>query len=165
MIVIQLIGLLAFIFLFISYYNKDKKGILWCQLVSFLLYSIHFLLLGAFTGSLLEIVCFLNVLSALKECSKRKKLITAIVFFIIYIIIGFISYSHWYSFIPVIACIIVLIVSLFGDKKIIKLGGLLNGIMWAIYSYFVHSYAGVFSNTILFILVFISLFIEGKHER
>ncbi len=57
---IQLIGLLAWLILLISYYRKDTNRILAFQIIATILYCVHYFLLGAYSGlfiCLVEVIC------------------------------------------------------------------------------------------------------------
>lgn len=59
-IFIQLLGLLAWLLLLISYYRKDTNRILLLQVIATILYCVHYLLLNAYSGlfiCLVEVIC------------------------------------------------------------------------------------------------------------
>ena len=56
---IQLIGFVAWILLAISYYRKDTNHILVFQIISTILFCVHYLLLGAYSGLL---ICIYEVI-------------------------------------------------------------------------------------------------------
>ena len=157
---IQLIGVAAFIFLFISYFMKDKEGILVMQIISYLIFSIHYLMLGGFTGSLMEMVCAASSFLNYKNINNKK--IYSIILSIVIILVGIISFNHWYSIIPIITCLITPLCLIYGNSKVIRFSGLIAAFGWGLYSFFVHSYAGVCSDIVLFIFIIISIYLRRK---
>ena len=58
-VVAQIIGIVAWLFLFFSYYRKNTKRILFFQIICSILFIIHYFLLGAFSGVL---TCFFDLI-------------------------------------------------------------------------------------------------------
>ena len=59
-IFVQLLGLLAWLVLLLSYYRKDTNRILIFQIIATILYCAHYFLLGAFSGlfiCVVDVVC------------------------------------------------------------------------------------------------------------
>lgn len=160
---IQILGVIAFIFLFISYIFKKKDDIVLNQLIAYMIFSIHYLMLGAFTGSLLELGCVGSSLATHYHSNKKKLL--SIVLTIIYIVIAIISWESWYSLIPTIVCIVTTLALFYGNALAIRLVGLLNSLGWGIYSLCVHSYSVAISNAFLFIFVLVCIVMRRGYEK
>lgn len=60
-ILAQILGILAMIVVFFSFQQKTQKSIAIFQFVSSSLWTVHFLLLGAYTG------CILNIIAVLRD--------------------------------------------------------------------------------------------------
>lgn len=161
--IIQLIGFLAFVFLFISYFVKNKDNILLFQFISYIIFSFHYLLLGAFTGAAMEIGCAGSSILSFEKV-KNKKLYT-IIFIILYLIIGIFTYDAIYSIIPIISNIIMVYALFYGDEFKVRLAGVINSIGWMLYSFFVHSYSTFICNIILLIYIILCMFIRRKNEK
>ena len=58
----QLIGLAAFIVISISYWKKKKEKILFFQIISYILYTIHFYLLNALSGAIMDAVGIIGLI-------------------------------------------------------------------------------------------------------
>ena len=159
---IQIIGGIAFIFLFLSYFMKEKENILFFQIISYLIFSIHYLMLGAFTGSLLEVGCSLGALINQRKVLNRQ--VYVLLLCLLYIMIGIISFDGWYSIIPTITVILTTLGLAYGNTKIIKLTGIAACIGWAMYSLFVKSYVSVYTNIFLIIFIVMSMILRGKNE-
>lgn len=159
---VQIIGGIAFVFLFISYFMKKKDNILFFQIISYLIFAIHYFLLGAFTGSLLEVGCSLGAL--INRGKVLSKQIYVLFLCLLYIVISIISFNNWYSIIPTITVILTTLGLAYGNTKIIKLTGIVSCVGWALYSFFVKSYVSIYTNIFLIIFIIISIILRGKNE-
>lgn len=70
-IVAQIVGYAAMATIFASFQVKDSKGTLWVMAIATGLFSIHFALLGAFTGALLNALNVLRNLAILFTDSRK----------------------------------------------------------------------------------------------
>lgn len=62
-ILIQVIGAIAFITLVASYYQKEKKKILFIQIIAYILFAIHYYLLSGVSGTICNVLGLLSLLS------------------------------------------------------------------------------------------------------
>ena len=145
MIYIQLIGLLAFCILVLSFYRKNTVTILTYQTVANLTYAVHYFLLGGLTGA------FISAISAIRNIVfiKYKNKIVIPIFIIIYLIVTITFYENIYSIFPLIGNSIYLSFMMFNTKKHLLIGEILSASLWLIYSIFVLSYSGVVTELIL----------------
>ena len=144
---IQLIGLIAVILLCISSFIKTKESMLMYQLIACLILSLHYLLLGGYTGSILELILVITTFT----CSRRikNKNIFMIILSLINIIICIITFNAWYCIIPTLVCIMMTWCLIYGNKLALRLGMLISSIGWALYSFFIGSYSVFISNIIM----------------
>ena len=147
MIYIQLIGLLAFCILVLSFYKKNTVTILTYQTVANLTYSLHYFLLGGLTGA------FISAISAIRNIVfiKYKNMIIIPIFILLYLIIIIIFYENIYSMLPMIANSCYMIFMTFNAKKHLLIGEIISASLWLFYSIFVLSYSGIITESILII--------------
>ena len=143
---IQLIGLLAFCVLVLSFYRKTVKEILLFQITSNIAYAVHYLLLGALTGAYISIISVIRNICILKF--ENKKVICG-VFIVLYLIITIIFYEGLYSILPMLANVIYLLHLLNKDRKILLRGEVICAFMWFLYGIFVLSYSEMITEMIL----------------
>ena len=75
-VVAQIIGFIAFIASLISYHRKSKKAILSSMLISYVLFIIHYLLIGAYSGCITKVLAiFRNYFIILKDKYKKLSII------------------------------------------------------------------------------------------
>lgn len=147
MIYIQLIGLLAFCILVLSFYRKEVITILVYQITANALYFLHYFLLGALSGAFIS---FINIIrNAVYIKSKRKIFIP--IFILLYLLVTMVFYENIYSIIPMLASSIYLICMPFNKKKYLLLGEVISASLWLTYSIFVLSYSGMITESILLV--------------
>ncbi len=161
MIYIQLIGLLAFCVLVLSYYKKDSNTILTYQITSNLAYAVHYFLLGGLSGAFISFVGAIRNIIFVKV--KRVNILLVTIFTIIYLIITIIFYESLYSIFPMCANICYLIFISKKDKKNILIGAILNSLFWMLYSTFVYSIVGIVTESIL--IIFNTVQLKMSYEK
>ena len=162
MFYIQLIGVLAFCILVLSFYKKTPKMIMLYQATSNFIYSLHYFLLGALSGSFINCVgIFRNI--ALMNAKKCKKII-AIIIILIYLIITIIFFEGIYSILPLIANSQYVYAILKGTRKSLLMGGIIGSSLWTIYAIFVNSYSSTITEMIIVISNTIQLIKLNKNK-
>ena len=149
MIYIQLIGILAFLVLVLSFYKKKPSTIIAYQIVSNFAYTVHYLLLGALSGAYISFVGIFRNIAIIKL--EKYKNIVAFIVIAIYLLITIIFYENIYSIFPLIANSSYLITMLKDNKKSLLIGAIISSIMWGSYAIFVSSYAAMITELILLI--------------
>ena len=149
MFYIQLIGVLAFAVLVLSFYKKNAKTIIAYQIVSNFAYTVHYFLLGALSGAYISFIgIFRNI--AIIKVEKYKKTLVGIVI-LLYLIVTLIFYEGVHSLFPLVANSAYLITMVIGTKKSLLIGGIISPVLWASYGLFVGSYASTITETILLV--------------
>lgn len=155
MIYIQLIGVLAFCILVLSFYRKTITEILVFQTTASFIYTVHYLLLGALTGAYVCVISIIRNIVLLKFNVNKKVL--CIILFAIYAIIAYLFYEGLYSLMPMAANSIYLIYLVKDDKKKLLEGQVICSLIWALYGVFVLSYSEIITQTILVLSTLIQL--------
>ena len=148
--IIQLIGVVAFVFFVSGIYSKKKKNVLTCQLIANLLYGIQYILLNVITAGILNFVTVLRCFTYYKYEEKRKKIPINIFFtfaFII-IIISITTINGWLSIIPMIINIVYSYATWQNSRKTLVACFLVCGIIWFFYNLYVGAYAMVLGNIV-----------------
>lgn len=161
--IIQLIGFVAWLFLAVSYWRKKVNDVLVLQVVSCILFAIHYYLLGAMSGLYIVLFEMIRDFTYYKSTEDLKLFSFSIP---IYILIAVVNFDGIMSVLPSLASLIDGF-SLTGKKSLVLLGSLLSYTVWFIYDLFCHSYAGMLTDLILIgsnILVLITLFKDRKKK-
>ena len=147
MFYIQLIGILAFCILVLSFYKKKTTTIIAYQIVSSFAYTIHYFLLGALSGAFINFIGIFRNFGYLKV--KKHKKIFASIIILLYLSITIIFYEDIFSFLPFIANSQYLLAMLKDNKKTLLISAVVCSSMWGIYAVFVSSYSAMITETIL----------------
>lgn len=154
-IFIQLVGILAWLMLILSYYRKDTNRILVFQIIGTILYCLHYYLLGAYSGLF---ICAFEVIFDYGYYKTNKDKYIYILSIPIRIFGGLIGFKKIVDVFPIIASLIDGY-SLTKRKKIVVVGAIISYTLWVIYDICVMSYSGVLTDGLvvlsnLFILLF-----------
>lgn len=149
MLYIQLIGLLAFCVLVLSYYKKNTVTILVYQITANFAYAVHYFLLGGLSGAFNSVISIIRNIIFIN--SKDNKILISIIFIMLYLLVTIVFYENFYSVFPMIANSLYLLSLVSNNRKSIIIGGILDALFWLLYSIFVFSYVGVITELILII--------------
>ena len=146
MFYIQLIGILGFCIVVLSFYKKETTTILMYQITSNFVYAVHYFLLGGLSGAF---CCFIGMIRnvTLIKCDNKKIILP--IFITIYSLITIIFYENIYSLLPMMANLSYLIVMTYKNKKILLKGALVSSTCWILYAIFVGSYVSIVTESIL----------------
>lgn len=152
---VQLIGFIAWLLLAFSYYRKDTNHILVFQIISTILFCLHYLLLGAYSGLL---ICVYEVI---RDYAYYKTDQDNYIFFgsiVVYAISAYVTFTSILDLFPYLAS---LIDGFFLTKKrvIVVLGAIVTYTLWLIYDLYAKSYSGAITDGIIilsniYILIF-----------
>ena len=104
-IFIQDIGFLALFFVILSFQKKERLTLLWIMLIGLLLFVVHFSLLNAWTGALMNLIE-----AGIVFVSFKKDTVTwarwrfwPYIFIVAYILAGFVTIKTLTDILPIIA--------------------------------------------------------------
>ena len=144
-ILIQILGFLAWILLVLSYYRKDTNKILVFQIISTILFCLHYYFLGAYSGLL---ICILEVI---RDSSYYKTNVDNYIFVgsvIVYIVCAIITYTKMIDLFPYLASTIDGFF-LTQKRKVVVFGAIVTYTLWFIYDIYALSYSGTITDAIL----------------
>lgn len=136
-IFVQLLGLLAWLVLLLSYYRKDTNRILVFQIIATILYCVHYFLLGAFSGlfiCMVEVVCDFLYYKTDKDDLIFKISVPFRIFG------GILSYQMFVDILPIAASLIDGY-GLTKKKDKVVLGAIIAYTLWVIYDIGVGSWS------------------------
>lgn len=157
-IAIQLVGFVGTFFYLISFQFKNNKTLFRVQFIAYLFYSLHFFLLGAYTGSLSYIVELTKAFCLASDNKFLRSNKMCIILCVTQTIVGIITYEDLYSILPIIANLSVIIAGYSYNPKYIRLVGcLINSPLWIVHNVIVGSWAGVVDELITETSIVVSL--------
>ncbi len=148
MFYIQLIGILGFCIVVLSFYKKETTTILMYQITSNFVYAVHYFLLGGLSGAFCCVIGMIRNVTLIK-CDNKKIILP--IFITIYSLITLLFYEGIYSLLPMMANLSYLIEMTYKNKKVLLKGALVSSSCWIIYAIFVSSYVSIVTESILLI--------------
>ena len=170
----QAVGIVGMTFGILSYLNKNQRGIMIFQLLATVFFSAHFLMLGAMTG------CLLNILGVVRaavysQCSTRRWAAHPIwiyVFSAASVAIYVLSFAvfgkeptAWLlilELLPVIATAVTSIAYRMPGGAQVRVLSLFSSPLWLIYNACNGSIGGFISDSLSIISIFAGMY---KHDR
>ena len=159
MIEAQVLSLVAVIVFIISVSAPTKKQILYLQAISNIFYSASYFLLNLPTTALMNGVSAVRCFVFYKYTKNNKQIpfIYLIIFILLVLILGIISYQGISSLIPITITIIYFISTYIKKEKYTRLALIICAIIWLIYNYNFSAYIAMIGNTFERITGFIAL--------
>ncbi len=177
-IVAQVISIIAMGFNCISYLQRKKSTLIVCQLAGSVLFGLNYLLLGAMSGALLNVVSIIRAIVFLK---KDKLHADNAVWTIGFILSYFVSYVLVFAvfgkeltafnliieLLPVIAATAIHLSYRYKGTKMVRRYGLISSPMWLVYNIASFSIGAMICETINLVSIIIGIVkidIKGKSE-
>ena len=161
----QIFGVIAVILGFITYQIRTRKALLFVQTVTALVFVIHYLLIGAVSGMVLNIVAMIrNLVYSRRDLKLFSGKWWPIAFAVIMGITGMLFWQDWYSVFVVAGLVINSVCMSFKDPQKIRKSILVSSPLVLIYDAFALSLGGIIyeSAAIVSALVGILRFSKGK---
>ena len=150
----QILVVISNIIFVISVFSKSKIGVVTWLIVSDILFAIHYFLLGGFTGSYIVIadIIFLTITYIQKKRNHDKFIMyTGLIFAVISIIIGILTWRGFISIFPMIGMTNYFVCMGINNLLVNKISLAINNTTNTIYMCLLRSYIGAICGTILII--------------
>lgn len=154
----QALALIGALLFFLSYQVKDNRKLYAMQFFSYVFYTIHFLILGAFTGGISYIINLARslFLAGKWEFARSKKMCAILC--VLQLIVAKTTWAGWISLLPVLANIASTIGGYTHNAQKIRIAGIFfNSPLWIIYDLIIGSWAGALDETVSVISALISI--------
>ena len=94
----QIFGIIAIVLGFLSYQMKDQRKLMILLGCTALVFTIHYLMIGAMTGMALNIVVLVRcIVYYFRNKKGSNEKISPIIFAVILVAIGIFTWEDWYS--------------------------------------------------------------------
>lgn len=158
-LLIQLIGFLGLAISIIAFQFKQHKHIVLCKMSSELFFSIQYILLGAWTGAVLDFISVIRNLLFYKLVKKNISTTPVIIGFGLFVIAtGFFTFDGFISLMPIGSKLLTTISYGMKNEKWLRLITLPSCIMWIIYNAVVGSVAGVLTDSFTLISLLLAIY-------
>lgn len=159
-ILAQVCGLIALVLTVISVQFKTKEKIVMCSVLANIVVALQYFLLSALTGAVISVInairCFIFYLY--KKKNMKPSIIVLVIFEIVAIISGIISWQNIWSLIPIIVTVIYTYGLWQDNVTVIRITTGIVGFGWAIYNLVVMAYVGALQETSQLISAIIALY-------
>lgn len=166
-ILAQICGIIALILTVIAVQFKTKEKIVMCSVFANIVVAIQYFLLNAITGAVVSIINTIRciIFYYYKKKDMKPSIIILLIFEIIAVISGIMSWQNIWSIIPIIVTIIYTYGLWQDNVKVIRITTGIAGFGWAIYDIIVMAYVGAVQETSQLISAIISLFRNRKETK
>lgn len=166
-IVSQIITILYFAVLSLSYLLKDRNKILIANFVAHIGQTIAMAMLNGYTGAAMSIIMIFRDLTLIiqeakkakgKEINKKIDILILIITILLIVVLTIFTYNGPLSLLSVIATLVTTFALWQKDVKAYKLLGIIAGILWLAYNIFIFSIMGIILESILLVCSIIGYF-------
>ena len=148
-LLVQGIGFCGTILYFASYQFRDNRSLFRVQFLSYMLYTAHLLLLGAWTGGLSYIINTVRSFCLGSDRDFLKSRTMCGILCTMQLAALALTWSGWISLLPVAANIASTLGGYTYNAKKIRLAGMLvNSPLWIVYNIIVGSWAGILDEVV-----------------
>ena len=154
----QILGFMGTIFIVIGMQQKKYDHIVLCKISNSFLSSVHYLLLGGYTGMCINFAsCFTNAVYWYRNKKGKSTLVFQIIFAIMFVLLGLLSWHGPISVFVIIAKLISSIALGINNPRIIRILNLISFPCWLIYNIYMGSVAGMISDSLSIASVLIGI--------
>ena len=166
MLLIQLIGAIGYITIALSYFKKEKKQILFVQIISYIFFTLHYYLLSGVTGAICNLIGLVALLTIylFEKHNFKAKVILSVIFVIMLLVINIMTFQNIFSIFPMIASTIVIISFLKDDENFIRIIGIVSAVCWLFYAIAYKSYISIIFEVLTLINVCIALYKNKNYK-
>lgn len=164
--VAQIFGLIGAVVLWCAFQCKDTKRLFFLHFIAATFFSLHFFLLGAYTGLLLNLAEMIRSFLLFQGQKKwASHPVSMIAIMLLMAACGAISWAGWLSLIPTAAMVVGTLFMWKRNGKTLRFAQLIFiSPCWLIYNAAMGSIAGVLTESVNIISVVISLWRFGLKE-
>ena len=157
--IIQLIGFLGLAMSIAAFQFKKHRSIVLCKMSSELIFSIQYVLLGAWTAAVLDFSSMVRNLLFCVLVKKNRSTTPVILAFGLFILItGFATYDGFLSLLPIGAKLLTTVSYGMKNERLLRFITLPSCIMWSIYNLYVGSLGGALGDTMTLFSLLIAIY-------
>lgn len=158
-LVAQIISFLAVVLNIVSMQFKNKENIIKAFLAIGIMFTLTFLLLGAYSGAVVAFFTFIQTFINYKIEKKNKRIPKRLVtvYLIISIILGIVFFKVYSDLLPIIASVLYTLSIVPKKEKYIRILTLFNVIAWVAYDTIIGIYFAAILNVFLVLSTLIAI--------
>ena len=166
-LIAQGIGIAAILLAYFVYTTRSRKILITLKFLTDLLWGLHYFLLGAFSGALMNVVNMIREVIFQQKCSKKwaKSPLWAVVFVIMSLISTLISWQGPISLLPALGSSIAVVGLWCSDTAHIRAFSFPGVFLWLIYSILTRSYTHMISNLITLLSIAVGIIRDIREKK
>ena len=139
----QVLGLVALVLVGISYFKQKKHEFLIFQTIANIFYAFAFLAQSVYMGCVLAFIAIFRafIFYLYEKHEKTIPLLLAILFVVLYFVLGIVLFEAWYDFMPPLCYILCTIAFYIKNIKVTRYVMLFPNLCMGLYNVFVATYA------------------------
>jgi hypothetical protein len=166
----QALGIVGLLLTFVSYQTKTPRALLVLQTASTALFVVHYMLIGADSGFLLNIVCIVRNVAYFFEGKRehrtlRLPLSLATLFSAALIVLCALSWQGWYSLLITVALVVNTYFLSLGKQNLLRASVIGTSSLILVYNILVFSIGGIANESIAIISSAIGLVRAKKAQK
>ena len=159
-IIPQIVGLLAVAAFLFSYQQKKRRNIILFNVISRLLYILQYVLLGAFSGAVLDVMGAISSIIAAKKdvpLIKKHTKVIVVVLDILIVAAGLLLYKDVFSLLPIAGVLLHTTAFWINDEKVIRRVSLLGSPFWFVYNFYSKAYFSSLGDALSMVSIVIAM--------
>lgn len=158
-LIAQIVGFLGLGLSIVAFQFKKHQNIVLLKLTSELVFSIQYILLGAWTGAVLDFISVIRNFLFYKFVKKNISTAPVIIIFGLFVVItGFVTFDGVMSLLPIGSKLLTTVSYGMKNERWLRIITLPSCILWIIYNLFVGSYAGALTDTMTLVSLLIAMY-------
>jgi hypothetical protein len=152
-IIAQGMGFIALAFDFYVLQKDQREKMLGIKMITHFFFFLHYLLLGAMSGSVVNIVGAARIYVFKRRLFKKwaNNKIWLYFFILLFIIVGLVTWDGYITLLPVTGMVIGTIAFWLHQPKQIRFLIVFSTLPWIVYNILVNSYPGIIGNVLILI--------------
>lgn len=155
----QIVGFFALGFIVYSYQKNDHKEIMKNHFIACILFVIHFLMLSAYTGAIMNVIASFRAIIYANQDKKWGKLtLWPLVFGLLFIVSGIATWEGIVSIFPVLAMVVSSFTLFIKKPMLNRTLTFPCSILWIIYNFNASSFVGILSEAFVMTSIIVGFF-------
>lgn len=170
LVLAQILGAIAVILFLSSFQLKKRIYIVWVTCISNCLYVLQYLLLGAFSGALLDVISTASSFLATKKNQPKFKKYSVFIATVIGALIVAtgtyiaVSQKNWVEIIAVFGALFQTVGLWFNEEQTIRKFALIGAPFWIVYNILSQAYAAAVGTALVIVSIVVSLYRYKKQN-
>ena len=158
-IFVRIVGFAGVILTFAAFQSNKHKNIVIIKLISEFIFGIQYLLVGAYTGCVLNILCSLRNFTYLKLDEKgRSTRIAMFVFMVVFTVSAILTWNGWLSIFPLVGKLFSTAAYSMKNPRKIRFLNVPTAIMWVVYNITFNMWEALFADSMSLVSVAIAIY-------